>query len=354
MISTRGQNQEYINSDNTMAYHMSQGHLFTWVDGTEYQDIAGAWDWYLIPGSTVLYHSPTLSSSWVGVSGKKDFVGVISDGTNGFSVMDYVDPHDGSISYRRTWVYIGDLVLNTIVNATRNAGTAPIVTVLDQRLSSGSISINGTISIPGAATAKTLRYGQNGYFAYSTPFALTTADGPKSGDWSMLGNSKTTTNNANIFSAYHTIPNGGSFSYAQLPASTADQLASQAAVPSVKPLNSTGATGAVGPNYIAIAFWPNATSQSEPIVSDWSSQPVTISTSAPAIILASKSGSTVTVNVADPTQKLSQVTITLAGPSSLSCGTTTGCSGGAWGVSLTFDLPSGGSAGKSVTKTISI
>lgn len=332
---------------------MSQGHLFTWLDGTEYQDVMGAWDWYLIPGSTVLYHYPTINSSWVGQKGVKNFVGVISDGTNGFSVMDYLDPHDGSISYRRAWFCIGDTVVNTIVNATRHSGSAPIVTVIDQRLSTnGSLALEGSTASAGNATASTMRYGNNGYFTFGTPFALTTTDGARTRDWSKLGTSSVTTNTQNIFLAYHTIPQGGSFSYAHLPAASAETLASEATDSSVRPLNTTNVTGITGRNYIGLVFWPDAATSVE-VTSDWSTTPINISTSAPVIVLASKSETTITVAVADPTQTLQSLSVTFAGPQ-FSCGTAGGCKAVSGGVQLDLTLPSGGYAGNSVTATIAL
>jgi hypothetical protein len=355
MISTRGQNQEYTNNDNAKANRLSQGHLFTWLDGSEYQDIAGAWDWYLIPGSTVLLNYPIINSSWVGQTGKKDFVGVISDGTNGFSVMDYVDPHDGSLTYRRAWFYIGDLVVNTIVNATRQAGSAPVVTVLDQRLSlgpDGGFAIDGGSASSGTASALTMRYGSNGYFAYSTPFNLTTSDTMHTGDWGAIGTSTVGTNSKIIFTAYHTIPQGGSFSYGHLPASKADTLASQSASPNVHPIASNAVSGVVGQGYVALVFWPGSATATT-FQSEWSIVPMSVAVSAPVIVLASRAGDAILVRVADPTQKLSSVTVMLSGPS-FGCAQTGGCTVTNDTVMLLVDLPTGGTAGSSVLSTLSI
>jgi len=111
MLSVRSTNSESVNGANPYAFHLGQGTLFSYVTGNEYKDIMAAWDWNLVPGTTTQLNTPKLAGSNAGNSGKKDFVGVVSDGKVGTSVEDYVDPLDASFSYRKAWFYSDDSVL---------------------------------------------------------------------------------------------------------------------------------------------------------------------------------------------------------------------------------------------------
>ncbi|TXT11176.1 hypothetical protein VHUM_01927 [Vanrija humicola] len=359
LISTRSSNAEFTNGANPLGYHINQGGLWSWVTENEYLDVTGAWDWYLVPGRTVLYHYPTLSSSWVSVTGKRDFVGVVSDGQNGFSVMDYIDPHDGSISYRRTWFFIDDVVVNTIANVSNNVGvSAPIVTVLDQRLSDGStLKLDGAVSSSNTVTTAvtSLSYGGNGYAALDgASFNLTTKQGQQTGNWSALSVSTAGVTTKDIFTAYHTMTNGSSFSYAFYPGQ-------EATTSGISTLGSNAVLGAAGRTYIAVSFWPGAanwiTLPLDKAGAKWSGN-ITLASSSPAIYLLKFNGAGVTVYASDPTQKLANVTLTIAteGPKT-SCGAVTGaagCTAVPVGAKLTFALPSGGLAGSTVSASVTL
>lgn len=60
---------------------------YTYVDGNEYEDIAASWDWNLLPGITVDYNATLLQCSSVGNVGLDPFVGGVSTGSIGMSVM---------------------------------------------------------------------------------------------------------------------------------------------------------------------------------------------------------------------------------------------------------------------------
>ncbi len=115
MISNRSHNTEYTNLANPFGYHLGQGTLFSYVNGYEYRDIQNAWDWNLIPGTTVLLDDEKVprNSSKIGVTGNMSFVGVVSDDWVGTSVEDYIDTYDGSLSYRKAWFFLDDSVLIT-------------------------------------------------------------------------------------------------------------------------------------------------------------------------------------------------------------------------------------------------
>lgn len=45
MYSKRTQNTECVNSQSPFGFHLSDGTLYTYVTGNEYEDMFAAWDW---------------------------------------------------------------------------------------------------------------------------------------------------------------------------------------------------------------------------------------------------------------------------------------------------------------------
>lgn len=320
MISTRSSNSEAVNGANPYAYHLGQGTLFSYVEGNEYKDIMGAWDWNLIPGTTVLLNKPKLQASAVQFAGKKDFVGVVSDGKVGTAVVDYLDPMDGSVSYRKSWFYVEDgvIVTTTDIKTSGSAGDAPVITVLDNR---AAVTDKAWANGRGARAAEsdlgadTLYYGGNGYLSYGSPFSLTLSLGKRTGNWSEISTSKQGLTTSNIFSAYttHTQSN---FTYAFFPATTRQKLASELDKPTWTPIIEQGITGIVGPNRLSLAFWPggNKSIKLELAKLGWAkSGSVTITSDKPGVYLfktgcstaATGKGKKLVITLSDPTQKLS-------------------------------------------------
>ena len=87
MYSSRTRNAECTNSQNPLGFHLADGATYTYVTGVEYEDISAAWDWNLIPGTTVDYGATPLSCDTENQVGIEDFVGGVSDGKLGAAVM---------------------------------------------------------------------------------------------------------------------------------------------------------------------------------------------------------------------------------------------------------------------------
>ncbi len=376
MISTRSRNTEYVNSANPFGYHLGQGTLYSYVNGYEYRDIQDTWDWDLIPGTTVLLDPPMIDSSKIGVMGAKSFVGSVSDGSAGMSVMDYVDPQGASLSYRKLWFFADDSILVTTSNVTVFTGnnisptTPPVINVLDQRLASpDGIYVDGLSVNAGTDLTKmgsTLFYGGNAYLSYDTPFNLTLSESNRTGNWSAISTSMKENTTVPIFSAYTTIPIGTS-SYTFFPASNPERLRTEVVNPTIKPFEMNGTLGATSSTRLALVFWPgNGLDATVPISTiGWGSKgDLAISSSDPAAFLfssvANQSGSntrTVTITVADPTQLLTTIVFSLSVSegSSMACPDmieTGGCVSQGNGVTLNISLPIGGMAGSSISRNV--
>ena len=362
MLSTRSLNTETVNGANPLGGHLGQGSMFTYVDGTEYRDIMGAWDWNLVPGTTTLLNQPVLSSKNTNLAGKTSFVGVVSDGDVGTAVMDYVDPATGQLSYRKAWFFIDDYVLVSTA-AIKNTATAPVVSVLDNRASTGdTIYVDGRQargSGSGSVAGKTLFYGRNGYLSHDK-FNLTLSDGQRTGNWSAISTSTVGETTVAIFSAYDTVAKSSS-AYTVFPASSRSRLDKEARSPTTKPITQEGVSGAVGNGRLSVVFWPGGPKSTTVLLRDigWAAIGyVTVTAQQPGAYLLSSDpvwghSKTVAVTAADPTQNLTSTSVTLK---------TSLLKGGGWlgGIlpgsetSASFTLPTAGMAGSSVSKKVSL
>ncbi|ETR98059.1 polysaccharide lyase family 8 protein [Trichoderma reesei RUT C-30] len=320
MLSTRSANSESVNGANPYAYHMGQGTLYSYVTGTEYKDIMGAWDWNLVPGTTTLLDQPKLQASQVKYDGLKDFVGVVSDGKFGAAVEDYVDPLTQNLAYRKSWFFVdeGVIVITTDIKKNATAGNAPVITVLDNRAAESSKTKafvkNGPLAKSGAVqhvATDTLYYANNGYLAYDTPFELTLSVGKRSGNWSEISTSTQGVETVDIFSAYTTIK-GDKFTYGFFPSISSQKLNKELLEPTWTPITKKGISGIYGKDRASLAFWPGGAKSVELDLKDlgWASAgTLTFTSDQPAVYLLSakckdKGSLRLSVTLADPTQKL--------------------------------------------------
>lgn len=338
---------------------MGQGTLYSYVNGHEYRDIQDAWDWNLIPGTTTLLNLPKLNSSYVGVTGNRSFVGVASDGWVGTSVMDYLDPHDGNIAFRKAWFYLWDSVVITTMAVTINtsipatAGVPPI-TVLDNRMAaSGGIYVDGqavNASKGLAVNGTTLYYGGNGWLSHNQPFSLTLSEGNRTGNWSKISTSAKGETTVPIFSAYTTIPQT-TYTYEYFPASTQDRLVQELAGPTNTPLDFNGTLGVAGEQRLSLVFWPDSpTTVSVPLSAiGWADQgDFRFTSQQPGVYLfATDQADPVTgttplvITLADPSQLLTEMSFSLTTPSFATC-------------DFIVQLPTGGYAGASAFQNLDL
>lgn len=323
MLSNRSQNSEGINGANPYPNHLGQGTLFSYVQGDEYKDIMAAWDWNLVPGTTTLLNHPKLGPDTASSHGKKDFVGVVSDGKNGIAVEDYLEPFSGSISYRKAWFHFDDAVV-AVTSDIRTTSDAPVITVLDNRAKApGGILVEGQKVSSGkdiSVTGSTLFYGGNGYLSYDQPFNLTVSEGDRTGNWSEISTSNLGLVTVPIFSAYNTISRNSS-AYTFFPATGRRTLDKEAKKPTYNPIIKHGVSAVTSPDKLGVVFWPNGPKAIKVDLKDmgWADEgTITISSDQPATYLITSKckkpgqGMRLAIYAADPTQKLSSIKVSVA------------------------------------------
>jgi len=108
------------------SFHLSDGLTYTHLDGSEYQDIAAAWDWNLVPGITTDYAQTPLSCATVQKTNPNAFVGGVSDGVRGVSVMRYTNPITGALSWNKAWFFLEDDVQHVMVANVSSSSNAEV------------------------------------------------------------------------------------------------------------------------------------------------------------------------------------------------------------------------------------
>ncbi|KGY09449.1 polysaccharide lyase family 8 super-sandwich domain-containing protein [Vibrio sinaloensis] len=151
MNSNRIEPTEAGNGENLLGNWLGFGSTFIMQRGEEYHNLFPVWDWSLIPGVTSPQFA-TKPADWGRIEMHTSFVGGVSDGTYGVSVMD-MDAYDTQakkawFSFKDEMVALGAGIqsirpeyVNTTINQTRLNGP---VTVDGQVYQKGSRQLVGT------------------------------------------------------------------------------------------------------------------------------------------------------------------------------------------------------------------
>ncbi|AQT67414.1 Chondroitinase-AC precursor [Anaerohalosphaera lusitana] len=145
MCSPRVIGAESGNSENLLGYHLADGATYIYRNGDEYRDIFPVWDWRKLPGTTCLQSDEPLPQlSWSGYHNGSDFVGGVSDGNNGVTVMDY--DRDG-LRAKKVWFFHGDEILCLGAGISTDKDQY-VVTTIDQCLLNGEAVVYGRDGSP--------------------------------------------------------------------------------------------------------------------------------------------------------------------------------------------------------------
>lgn len=326
-----------------MGFHLSDGAVHTYLQGNEYEDIAAAWDWNLIPGTTVDYNATPLNCDNTKWGGVESFVGGASTGEIGVAAMRYTNPYTKSLSWQKAWFFLaGDVQHVMISNVSSLNASVPVFSVLDQRLHTGDVLVDGHVAQPFNYTApQSLYHGGVGY-KFEHPVELSVDYGNRTGNWSALGISTQPPPTTDLFSAWidHTTGNGGApISYSVYPGVDNNTFFDKIECSSVQTAQNDAEVSAVfdeSQNIYMAVFW-NAKGGVAWFNGDGEAAPLVIAASGSAAIIYEADTGNVTVS--DPSQTLQNIQVDIAAL-------------GKPPVSLDFTLPSGGKAGSSVSQNV--
>lgn len=309
----------------------------------------------MIPGTTVDYGATPLSCATARVTGIQPYVGGVSDGVVGIAAMRYDNPTTRALTWRKTFFFLEDDVMFVMIALITSSTTAPVFSVLDQRVHSGDVFVDGAAATTGNYTGvSSLWHAGTGYtFNASNPAtSLSLQLGPKTGNWQAIGSSNAAPNTVDMFAAWLSHDNiAAPVTYAMYPGTTQDTFAqkAQAEPTNLIVVRNDGSISALLDsvhNTAFIAFWTTAGST------------ITIpslKTGVGAIQVKSNGSSTLIlrmdtwdVTVSDPTQTLTSLLLNFT--------LLTGTAPPGWGTvksrPVTVALPVGGVAGESISASL--
>ncbi|KAI0078909.1 polysaccharide lyase family 8 protein [Panus rudis PR-1116 ss-1] len=357
MYSSRTKNTECLNAQNLLGFHLSDGTVYTYMKGTEYEDISVAWDWNLIPGTTVDYGATGLDCDHASYVGLNNFVGGVSDGQIGIGAMRYTNPVSKAFGWQKAWFFLDDNVQHVMIPTINSSSDAPIFSVLDQKRYQIPVLVDShpTLGNTNFTNPTTLWHDNVGYlFDQSKPqFNISVEIGPKSGNWADIGISTQGEATVDLFAAWidHGTPADPiePVSYTVFPATDHGTFYAKTLSTKLRNIQNDADISAVydeNHRTAMFVFW-NSSGGSVSFTPSQHEAPLTVAANGnSAVILNLKTGE---VTVSDPSQTLSSLTVTCTVGDA-------GAKPSGWGPglskTLTFELPSGGLAGDSVSQKL--
>lgn len=313
-VSTRTVEAENGNGENLKANYFSYGANFISIDGNEYKNIMPYWDWSMIPGTTFPYTTTYPKRADWGVNfGTTTFVGGLSDGRYGLSVLDM---NKSGTQAKKSWFFFDDEIVclgagisdnsnrnvRTTVNQTKMETPSYIRVISNsneqqQSTSSSIYETNDLIYIRQAKTA--YFFPEQGNVKYTMK--------SQSGTWKSInvdGSDKT--ESGYVFSLWfdHGInPNNKSYSYIVVPGVDTKAKAEAYDLSNIEIVSNNSSIQVVANKKLnilqAIFYQPGTFTYNDYVI-----------TVNQACALMIKDGSIVTVS--DPTQSLNSIDVSIS------------------------------------------
>lgn len=191
-ISTRTLATESINHENLKGKLLNSGDAYIIREGNEYFNLMPVWDWTALPGVTAFQDANQID--------RKDFVGSVSDGIAGFSVMDYVMKDKSGkqvLTAHKFWACDNDVVISLIAGLNAENVSGNVYTALDQCRWQGDVTVNNikTILDSGSHHVSNVKWIHHSGIAYIPlqPASFDIRLKEVSGRWSSINVSESDT-----------------------------------------------------------------------------------------------------------------------------------------------------------------
>lgn len=183
-ISSRTLPTESINRENLKGHLLNSGDSYLISNGQEYYNLMPAWNWERLPGVTNFTGATAIQ--------RQSFVGSVSNGRSGATVMDYQLAGNGtkSVKAKKFWVCHNNIVVCLLADLSTSENSDPIFTTLDQCRWQQAVTVN-TQSLPlgeGDHMLKQVRWIHHGNFGYifPAPAAVTIYCNTVTGSWQSI------------------------------------------------------------------------------------------------------------------------------------------------------------------------
>jgi chondroitin AC lyase len=341
MSSERVIGAETVNSENMRGYYAGDGVTLLYQTTKEYEDIFPYWDWRKLPGITAHQENDTLENLKAGLPrNKSSFTGGVSDGQNGMAVMKY---NRRGIIAHKAWFMFDDKVI-CLGAGIHSAEGMPVTTSVNQSFLNGKVIVKNSEGEKTAGEMEVIKqpvwilHDNTGYF-FPVGGALKLETSQVEGSWHWVTSRyPDERKKAAIFKLYieHGInPEDESYQYILIPGASETMLEQWEKqlpfqITNRKDLQEvTCFDGSV----TGIVFYESGKSEV------WGG----VEADHPCLVMLKKQTGGLQVSVADPTQQLKEIRITVKGEFS---GENVTRQNGK--TTLKIALPEGGDAGKTV------
>lgn len=314
MNSARVLATEVVNTENLSGGYLGDGATFLYLTGREYDDIFPVWDWARLPGVTapVTADKARLKPKNWKVTNDSDFVGGVSDGGYGAAVLTL--NRDG-VKAKKSWFYFDDEIVG--LGAGISSDREPVASSVNQCLAKGDVMVAAGAAKPEKAGVGVREYPDLKWawhdgvgYVFPSPQRVSLGFQEQTGAWNLVnGRAKPDPVTAEVFSAWihhGDKPRDATYAYVLLPGASREQTEAMVASPTVQILQNTRELQAVRhagrKRTQAVFHQPGALSFGEGRV---------IAVDQPCVLMLDESGGRLAI--ADPTQLLKEIAVTLDG-----------------------------------------
>lgn len=321
LFSTRNRNmEEPYNGPGKTTHHRADGTNYLMLKGDEYHNIWPVYDWQKISGTTILQKAQLPAPTEIQKAGLTDFVGAVTDGLYGAVVFDFKSPHDG-LEAKKSWFFFDEeyVCLGTDI---RSSPDLPVVTTINQVLMRSDVRMMQNGNSQSAPTGrrtldkvKWVHHDKIGYI-FPQPTTITLSNRAETGRWSDITDQKNISTelvSENVFGLWFdhgNKPTKGSYQYIVVPDVSEGQLLATAATNrSITILSNTADLQAVKNQKLGITQFAFYKAGAIDI-----GQGVSVRMDRPGMVMLNMKGDKLTeLTVADPSRKLSQISVSVTG-----------------------------------------
>ena len=346
---------ESLNNENLKAKYLSWGSTNIMVNGDEYTNAVPVWDWTRIPGTTTA-NDPNANFTKMPSSGFRTTTSIAGGVTNGVYGLSADAFTWDSVSGKKAYFFTpnGMYCMGAAIKSTKVGRN--IVTSVNQCMSSGTVTVDSagsqSVFTGQQVTSSNVTWVHHNNVGYLFPNngKITIANQIQTGSWYSinLAQSRTAVSNT-IFSLWvnhDTLPKAATYEYIVAPYKSVSGFASWASnCPLKKIANNSGFQAFYDDSakVYAVAFYGAAG-----VMLDTANN-FYIRSNKPALLLIAKQTNGYAISVAEPTQLLDSLGLTisskLAGANAIINGDST---------FISVQLPTGDTVGKTVTNAYTL
>lgn len=318
MNSTRTVPNESGNGENQLGYWLGYGSTFLEQRGDEYHNIFPVWNWTMLPGVTAPeYEGPAASWGTSRTKNTKAFVGGVSDGRYGVSVMDLdvntkvKDQPDFTTQAKKSWFSFDDEII-ALGAGISSSSSANVNTTLNQTLLNGKVTVDGVVVEQGshdASSANWVHHDGVGYI-FLEKGSHYLSNQTQTGNWARIKeNASKDEVTKDVFTlriAHGVQPDNEKYQYVIAPGQTAEQTAAYQQSLPVKVLQNNESIQAVHHTALkvtGIVFYQAGSIQISPDLS--------VSIDHPGLVLVDESGKEPVITISTPDHSYAHINLTL-------------------------------------------